>query len=122
MNSSGFGVPVENRYFEDLGAFYLDEIDAVTDHELALLLTKRVAEIYGAIEEMEDALLVMRLELAGASTNGGRERIDAGDHALQVVLGRAVEQARLHVDHDDYVHAEVHFSRPMSSHSASMPR
>ena len=31
---------------------------------------KRVGEIYAAIEEMEDALLVMRLELAGASTNG----------------------------------------------------
>jgi tetratricopeptide (TPR) repeat protein len=36
----------ENNQLEDLAAFYLDEIDAVTDHDLALALRRRVAEIY----------------------------------------------------------------------------
>jgi tetratricopeptide (TPR) repeat protein/Tfp pilus assembly protein PilF len=37
---------LENGFFEDLAGFYLDEIDAVEDHDLALTLRRRVAEIY----------------------------------------------------------------------------
>jgi tetratricopeptide (TPR) repeat protein len=36
----------ENNLREDLAAFYLDEIDKVDDHEMALFLRRRVAEIY----------------------------------------------------------------------------
>jgi tetratricopeptide (TPR) repeat protein len=36
----------ENQLHEDLAGFYLDEIDAVDDHELQLHLRRRVAEIY----------------------------------------------------------------------------
>lgn len=42
----------ENNLFEDLAALYLDEVDDVTDHALALRLHRRVAEIYD--HDLED--------------------------------------------------------------------
>jgi tetratricopeptide (TPR) repeat protein len=36
----------ENSSDEELAGFYLDEVDAVTDHDLAVHLRRRVAEIY----------------------------------------------------------------------------
>lgn len=36
----------ENGQVEELAAFYLDEVEAIEDHELALGLRRRVAEIY----------------------------------------------------------------------------
>jgi hypothetical protein len=43
-------------------------------------------------------------DLAGLRTHHGSQQIDALNHALKIVLRWAIQQADLHINHNDCIH------------------
>ena len=54
-------------------------------------------------------------DLAGSGAQHRRQLIDAGDHAVQIVLRRPGEKPKLHVDNDHCIHRQSPSSEFLSS-------